>query len=78
MSELEVVHNAALLVDNHHIVVILGPIKAGEMSDLIPRFHTELPFGCSHRGAVFSRPDTGSLKGCCSLRLFDSRRRAVR
>jgi hypothetical protein len=42
------------------------------MSDFVKRFH-DLAFSCSHRGAVESHPDTGSLAGYCSLRHCDSR-----
>jgi len=77
MFDLELGDDGSLAVDDHQIVMILGPVEAGVMSDFIPCFHAML-CGCSHRGAVGSQPDTRSLAGYCSLRLCESRRRAVR
>ena len=54
----------ALLVDDHHVVVILGPVKAGIMGSSFPIY------GFIHRfiGArpltfIVSRPDTQTLVG---------------
>ena len=70
--EAKVGHDLTLAIDDDHIVMIARPVEAGVMSDFGPRFHV-LAFGCAHRGAVGSHPDTGSLGGYCSLRHCDSR-----
>jgi hypothetical protein len=72
MFDAKVSDDLTLAIHDHDIVMIASPVEAGVMSDFDPRFHN-LAFGCSHRGAVGSHPDTGSLAGCCSLRHCDSR-----
>src|SRR5205085_641696 len=73
MLKLEVANNLALLVHDHHDVMIPRPVKAGVMSNLFPLFHL-FSFLALHRGAVINQPDTVSLAGSCSLRLQDRRR----
>jgi len=76
MLELEVGHDLALLVNDHHHVMITSPVKAGIVRNFFPFFHLGSPV--VHRGAVRSQPDTRSLAGYSSLRLRDRRRQTDR
>jgi hypothetical protein len=77
MFELEVSDNSACLVYNNDGVMVLGPIKASIMREILPVFHA-VSFPVVHRSAVMRRPDTRSLEGCSSLRRWDGRRRTGR
>ena len=72
MLDAEVGDDLTLAIHDDDIMVVAGPVEAGVVSDFIEQFH-HFAFGCSHRGAVGSHSDTGSLVGCCSLRHYDSR-----
>jgi hypothetical protein len=72
MWEAQVGDDLTQTIHDDDIVMVAGPVEAGVVSDFDPRFHV-FAFGCSHRGAVDSHPDTGSLAGYCSLRHYDSR-----
>jgi hypothetical protein len=72
MLEAQVGDDLPLTIHDDDIMMVAGPVEAGVVSDFDPRFHA-FAFGCAHRSAVGSHPDTGSLAGYCSLRHFDSR-----
>src|SRR5262245_60102349 len=51
--------------------MIFGPVKAGIMSNVFPTGLFVHTCSARPRALVVSRPDTGTLAGCSSLRLFD-------
>ncbi len=75
--EAEFGDDLSLTVHDDHIVMIPRPVKTRAVGCFIPRFHG-FPWGCAHRRAVVSHPDTRSLGGYGSLRPVDSRHRTVR
>src|SRR5262249_3618127 len=65
--ELKVRNQGTCRINNHHAMVIFGPIETGVMREVFPEFHASC-LSFLHRGAVMRRPDTRSLAGYCSLR----------
>jgi hypothetical protein len=55
-----------LLIHDGHIVMVSGPVQAGEVRQFIPVFHV-MSLRCGRRGAACRarpRADTGTLVGC--------------
>src|SRR5579859_5392539 len=79
MLEGQVLNDFALWVDDYHIVVVLGPVKAGIMGNAFPAHDFIHKFaGTRPLALIVSRPDTVTLLGCSSLRLFDKSSRVDR
>lgn len=69
----------ALRVHHHNVVMVLSPVKAGVMGNGLPMDLFSHVFSSTRPQAfVVSRPDTGTLAGCSSLRLCDKSPRVGR
>src|ERR1041385_8681000 len=78
--EAQLQRNGSLTIDDHNIVMVDGPIEAGEMGVLRNRTHrTLLSFMHPHaRVPVLRRAGTVALAGRSALRRCDRRRRRGR